>query len=267
MLQSKPRLIFLIVIFSGLVAVALFTVLLMQRPGDEVALDGSGELTVPTDGQALAGAAQIITDQRFIDGATVTLVYPLDQQFVTDSERFFVGAPDPGIISDGLAPEDGAAQPVDVAPPVTGDATAQPADAAQPVDPNAVPPTATPDPGNALGGVPATVNTGNEMIILIDYTVAAGDTLYSISTRRDTSMALMAMYGIDANDMVVGRPLRLPIVNTAYCAGFRDYHLVVESDNVFRIAQVYGTTNAAIQQANALGADFGIRTNTVLCIP
>jgi LysM repeat protein len=265
--MKNPRMIILVVILSGLIAVALFTVLLMQRPGDETAADGS-DLTVPLDGQAVTDPAQTITDQRFIDGATVTLAYPLNLQFVTDSERFFVGAPDPGAGGDSIAPEGGVVQPAETEPPAGEDIAAQPTVEGQPADAGAVAlPTETPQTGDAQGGVPATVNTGNEMFIFIDYTVAAGETMYSISTRRDTSMALMAMYGIDANDMVVGRQIRLPIVNTNYCAGFRDYHLVVEGDNVFRIAQTTGTTNEAIQQANALGADFRIRTNTVLCIP
>ena len=77
----------------------------------------------------------------------------------------------------------------------------------------------------------------------------------------------MAENGIDHRDMVAGTVLQLPIVNPAYCSGYRDYHLVVEGDNVFRIAERYATSKETIQQANGLPADYMIKTNDVLCIP
>ena len=93
--------------------------------------------------------------------------------------------------------------------------------------------------------------------------------MYSLSIRTDfdTSIGLMALYGIDTSDFVAGNVINLPIVNPNYCSGARAVHLILEGETVFRIADKYSTTIEAIAAANGLGADYRIRTNDVLCIP
>lgn len=245
----RMRLVLAMLIIVGVFGAALFALLLLQRPGSEEAL-----LDVPAQGDEQAGdfsQLAAITDQKLIDGANVTLIYPPSLQFITESERN----------NFGQAPVVVDQQPVE-------QPTAEPTTGEQPtVDPNAtaVPlPTAVPADS---GGQPVVGVPSGEQIIRTPYVVAQGDTLYRISTRRDSSIALMAQYGIDVNDIVVGTTLQLPIVNPAFCAAFRDYHLVTEGDNVFRIAEKFGTTKEALQQANGLSADFLIQTNRVLCIP
>lgn len=104
-------------------------------------------------------------------------------------------------------------------------------------------------------------------IIFIDYTVMQGDTLYSIALAQNSSVALMARYGFDANDLTPGNVLRgLPVANPEYCPGSRAY-VVRDNDTVFRIAAEFGTTVDAIAQLNQLDANYHIDMTQVICIP
>ena len=76
----------------------------------------------------------------------------------------------------------------------------------------------------------------------------------------------MAKHGIDAEDLIPGATLRLPIANSAYCPGTRAY-VVRDKDTVYRIAAAFGTTVEAIAQLNALDPAYTIRVTEVICIP
>jgi LysM repeat protein len=112
--------------------------------------------------------------------------------------------------------------------------------------------------------VPATTS---EKIIFIDYFVQQGDTLYSISNRLDTSIALMADKGISHASLVPGQTIRLPIGNPAYCAGRGRPYAIGEGDTVFNISQRFNTTPANLQAINGLDANYAIRIADIICIP
>lgn len=105
-------------------------------------------------------------------------------------------------------------------------------------------------------------------IIYINYTVMANDTLYSIAETQNSSVALMASKGFDANNLVPGTVLQgLPVANPAYCpAGSRAY-VVRDKETVFSIAHRFNTTAAAIASLNQLNAQYYIEMTQVICIP
>jgi hypothetical protein len=107
---------------------------------------------------------------------------------------------------------------------------------------------------------------GVEPIIFIDYIVAGDDTLYRITEKQVTSIELMAVHGIDAQDLVPGATLRLPVANPAYCAGSRPY-VIRPGDSAFSIATRTGTTVQTLQQLNNLGPDYRINIAAILCVP
>lgn len=122
----------------------------------------------------------------------------------------------------------------------------------------AVEPVVQPTAPPAAGGGPA--------VIFIDYVVQPGDTLYRIADTQATSIELMSVHNISAENIVPGTTLRLPIANAAACSGMATY-VVRPGDTVFNISRRYGTTKEAIASANGLGPDFRIDVAQVLCIP
>ena len=132
------------------------------------------------------------------------------------------------------------------------EATAIPAATAVP--PTAVPATAVP--------VPAV-----EKVIFIDYLVQQADTLYSISQRMDTSIALMADRGISQASLTPGQTIRLPIGNPEYCAGRGRPYAVGEGDTAFNIGQRYNTTPQNLQAINGLDANYTIKVADIICVP
>jgi LysM repeat protein len=110
------------------------------------------------------------------------------------------------------------------------------------------------------------VVAGVEPIIFIDYVVTADDTLYRITDKQTTSIELMSVHGIDAQDLTPGVTLRLPVANPAYCSGSRPY-VIRPGDTAFSIANRVGTTAQRLQQLNNLNAEYRIDIADVLCIP
>jgi LysM repeat protein len=105
-----------------------------------------------------------------------------------------------------------------------------------------------------------------------EHIVARGETLTSIAADYGITMAALAA----ANDMliteelVVGQALIIPEAVSPYVSSSQviciAYHLVQKGDTLTRIANDYGTTIPAIQQANELTTDV-IWTGQKLCIP
>ena len=106
-----------------------------------------------------------------------------------------------------------------------------------------------------------------EKIIFIDYTVQQGDTLYSVSNRLDTSIALMAEHGLSDTSLVPGQVIRLPLGNPDYCDGKGRPYAVGEGDTAFNIGQRFNTTPQNLQSLNGLDANFTIRTADIICVP
>ncbi len=110
------------------------------------------------------------------------------------------------------------------------------------------------------------IATGTDAVVFIDYVVQPGDTLYSIADRQGTSIELMAVHGISAENLAPGTTLRLPVANVAYCSGAQTY-VVRPGDTVFSLSRRFNTTTQAISAANGLDANFRINVAQVLCIP
>lgn len=129
----------------------------------------------------------------------------------------------------------------------------QPVVVVQEATPTEVPPPPLPTP------VP-------EKIITIPYQVQANDSLYSISQRIDTSIALMATRGISAASLVPGAIIDLPVGNPAYCPGRRPY-AVGEGDTAFSIGRRFGITAQDLQAINGLDANYTVRVADIICVP
>lgn len=105
-----------------------------------------------------------------------------------------------------------------------------------------------------------------DSVIFIDYVVQQGDTLWSISTRQDTSISLMAKHGISSANLIPGTTIRLPIGNPAFCPGSLPY-AVAEGETAFSIAAKCGTTVQVLQQLNNLDANYTIYAASIICVP
>ena len=128
--------------------------------------------------------------------------------------------------------------------------------AVQPLPATVPPPTPVP---------PSPVPQPNQ-VVFIDYQVAPGDTLFSISNRYDTTISLMARYGIDSTDLVPGTIIRLPVANPAYCPGTFPY-VVEQGDTLSSIATKCGTTVENLMQINGFGPGFRLDVTSVICVP
>lgn len=114
--------------------------------------------------------------------------------------------------------------------------------------------------------VPPTPVPRPNQVIFLDYQVAQGDTLYSISNNHNTTYALMARYGVDATDIVPGTIIRLPVANPAYCPGYFPY-VVEEGDTLSKIAVKCGTTVDTLKQINGFGDNYRLDVTDVICVP
>lgn len=103
-------------------------------------------------------------------------------------------------------------------------------------------------------------------VILVNYVVVPGDTLYRLTQKHNTSIDLMARYNIAAAQIVVGNSFLLPVANPAYCPGTRP-HVVRDQQTVSDIAQAYNTTPQAIAALNGLDANYSVKTTQVICVP
>ena len=103
-------------------------------------------------------------------------------------------------------------------------------------------------------------------VIIVGYLVQPGDSLYAITKKQNTSIDLMSVYSISAENMIVGNTLSLPVANPAFCPGLLAY-VVRDQQTVSNIARNFGTTPDAIAAVNNLDANYSIKTTQVICIP
>lgn len=189
------------------------------------------------------GAAAALTTTQTVAGRNVILQGDAAERLVLQQEISVAPTPAPTAAPTQQPP---AQNPTDTPAP--------PAPTTPP--PTAVPPTAVPPaPGTAVG-----------QLILVDYVVVAGDTLFSIAQRHNTSITAMADHGISRTSLQPGAVIRVPIANTATCPSGRA-HVVEEGENVFRLAMRYNTTKERLAEINGLPANYLIRAGSVLCLP
>jgi LysM repeat protein len=149
---------------------------------------------------------------------------------------------------------------VTLPPDVIARATAQVGTGGEPT------PTVTPPPAATLPPPPPPPTPVPPSVVVVTYVVVAGDNLYRLTQKYNTSIDLMASYDIAASDMIVGKVLALPIANSAFCPGSRP-HVVRDQQTVSQIARIYNTTPQAIGAANGLDANYSVKTTQVICVP
>lgn len=113
---------------------------------------------------------------------------------------------------------------------------------------------------------PPTPTRSPEKVIFVPYQVQAGDSLYLLTQRFATSIALMAVHNISAASLQPGQIINLPVGNDAYCPGYRPY-AVGEGDTAYSIARRFGTTVQELQAINNLDANFTVWVADVICVP
>lgn len=134
-----------------------------------------------------------------------------------------------------------------VLPTVAATATTQPL-------PTAGPPTVTPIP-----------RTG--CIIFTNYTVQAGDTLYSISRKFVTSITLMARHGISSTSLVPGAVISVPVGDPSCCAGGWQPYVVEEGETWSGIAFSSGVSTEILLQTNGQPVGATLYLASVICVP
>jgi LysM repeat protein len=126
-------------------------------------------------------------------------------------------------------------------------------------------PTAVPVDTQVATAVPAAPTIAK--IIFLDYLVQQGDTLYSISQRIDTSIALMADNGIAQDHLVPGQTIRLPIGNPEFCTGRGRPYAVGEGDTAYNLSKRFNTTPQNLQSINQLDGNFTVKIADIICVP
>ncbi len=233
--KTDPRILIMVIMTVVLLSIACFAIfqILQARPSAELdaALD-------PTIVPGVNGQLPEYGIPFLVDGTEVVVVLRPENEMHTQAERPF----EP---NQETAPE----------------ATAIPVES-----PTAIPPTAAPttDP---TANQPAVVNPGTgDQVTTVAYEVKQGDTLFSIAEALNTTVVLMAQYGIASDNIVPGAIINVPVINNQYCAGYRATHLVRSGDNLFRLGIQYGVTEDAIRQANGIVGNL-IYAGDALCIP
>lgn len=117
------------------------------------------------------------------------------------------------------------------------------------------PPTQTPIPTPAVS-----------QVTFINHQVVAGDTLFSLSNRYNTTIPLMARYGISAANLIPGQVIAIAVANPSYCPGQRAY-VVREGDTPGSIARSAGITVEQFWQMNNMDANSPLRFTDVVCLP
>ena len=120
--------------------------------------------------------------------------------------------------------------------------------------PTVAPPTITPIPQASC-------------IIFTNYTVASGDTLYSISRKFVTSIALMARHGISSTSLIPGTTIQVPVGDPSCCTGGWKPYVVEDGDTWFGIATQCGISTDALLQANGRTSGATLYMTSVICIP
>lgn len=225
----QHRMVFFVVAVALILAIAGFLLLSFLTRGADPVDDIAVEPGVGEEAPSAGQAGDTPVGQPLQVDGTIVYIQPLPEKVVSLNQAPIVE------------------QPTSAPPPAPTETPGAPPE-------QVVQPTAAPATG------------GGDPVIFVDYVVQPGDTLYSIADRQATSIELMAVHGISAEDIVPGTTLRLPVANPAACPGTATY-VVRPGDTVFSISRRYNTTTQAIANANGLGPDFRIDVAQVLCIP
>lgn len=130
-------------------------------------------------------------------------------------------------------------------------------------NPQAPPPTFTPIPVVVNPNVSADLNN---IIATVQHTVVAGETIFSLATRYNSSVTMMSESGISEADMYPGNVIVIPYANNAACSSQRAYP-IKEGDTLYRIGVNNGTTAIILQQINGIDVNFSIDAGSAICLP
>mgnify|MGYP001432946225 FL=1 len=135
------------------------------------------------------------------------------------------------------------------------------------VPPVIILPTDTPIPLPTETPIPPTPIPAPDQVIFVSHSVSSLDTLYSLSNQYNTTIPLMARFGVSSANLVPGNVISLAVANPAYCPGHNAY-VVGEGETAFSISQWAGITLDEFRQINPyLDANFTIHLTDVVCIP
>ena len=116
--------------------------------------------------------------------------------------------------------------------------------------------------------VPTSGTSVSSNQITTTYTVEAGDNLYRIAAKYGTSVdALKQTNNLTSNILSIGQSLKIPSVNSAVKAQTSIItYTVVAGDNLYRIAQKYGTSVDELKRTNNLSSNI-LSIGQTLTIP
>jgi LysM repeat protein len=107
-----------------------------------------------------------------------------------------------------------------------------------------------------------------EPIIFEQYFVKENDSLYSLADRPDSSIALMAQFGIAQDDLVPGALIQLPVGNPAYCVqGTQRPYAVGEGDTAFSISRRFNIEVDELKLINNLDENYTVYGASIICVP
>jgi LysM repeat protein len=100
------------------------------------------------------------------------------------------------------------------------------------------------------------------------YRIQAGDTLYSLARRYNTTVAEIMAYnpGIDPNNLQIGAAICIPRKPEGCPAGTQPYR-IVKGDTLYRLAQRFNTSVQAILDANPGIDPNNLQIGQIICIP
>lgn len=99
------------------------------------------------------------------------------------------------------------------------------------------------------------------------YTVQPGDTFFLLAQRFGVTVAAIeqANPGVNPNSLQIGQTLCIPQGGTGACSGF--HYTVQPGDTYYHLAQRFGVTVAAIEQANPGVNPNSLQIGQIICIP
>ena len=99
------------------------------------------------------------------------------------------------------------------------------------------------------------------------YTIQPGDTYYHLAQRFGTTVGAIeqANPGVNPNNLQVGQVICIPQGVAPICSGF--YYTIQPGDTYYHLAQRFGTTVRAIEQANPGVNPNNLQIGQSICIP
>lgn len=131
------------------------------------------------------------------------------------------------------------------------------------------------DPNNLMVGseICLVSETGSDVICpygSVAYNIAAGDTLFTIAQRFDTTVDALLLFNptLNAGNLQVGQRICImrPLMPLPAC-DTQNYYVIMRGDTLSAIAAVYGVSVADIIQLNPTLNPNRLKVGSVICIP